>query len=521
MAVKLGKWYQSKGAIEEALWCFKTCGAFDLYRHCVISNFDVIGFEELILSDVLEWKPEPIEKLSSVEYSIRLSYLRGMYMYLKGDLHGFSTELERIKKLEQKAKDHPEEKSAATIYINLAFLDSNTTVEGWLDLLEERKQFGPFRLYHLTENTDDFLTGYRDLTPLYISSSKEKKRRIELLRSYLGEKEWLAIKIGHIAFELELGKKSIAEISQWESLIKVVNNHKSYSWRFKMMCFYLLNKLYLVTQDSEVLMQLKNLESILEKEENHLCITYLQAIHNIYTLRGASDSSATRWLKAASTDTTFVINESNYQIVFLMVKGLLAMNQPEIAGRILRKLIPYLQKYGRNTLLAEAMFQQAVVEWAEGKKGASVRSAVGSFLYAGSGRYVTFYGSYGQRGYVVLEAYIYWLKNAEPEKWQGKKKYNYGNVLSMPKEDYLEVLLRQSKRSSSMLSSGHMVEKLTLMETVILQNIYKGMSNAQICEELNLKLPTVKTHISNLYKKLGVESRVQAIVHGKEIGILK
>ena len=107
------------------------------------------------------------------------------------------------------------------------------------------------------------------------------------------------------------------------------------------------------------------------------------------------------------------------------------------------------------------------------------------------------------------------------EKWQGKKRYNYGNVLSMPMEDYLEVLLRQSKRTASMPSSDHMVEKLTLMETVILQNIYKGMSNQEICEELNLKLPTVKTHISNLYKKLGAESRVQAIVRGKEIGILK
>ena len=66
-----------------------------------------------------------------------------------------------------------------------------------------------------------------------------------------------------------------------------------------------------------------------------------------------------------------------------------------------------------------------------------------------------------------------------------------------------------------------MVENLTLMETIILQNINKGMSNSEICEELNLKLPTVKTHISNLYKKLGVGSRVQAIMKGKEIGILR
>lgn len=521
MAVKLGKWYQSKGAVEEALWCFKTYGVDEEYRRCVINNFHIVGFEELMHCNLLDWKPEPLDKISSVEYSIRLCYLRGMHLYLNGDLQGFGAEIERIKKLEQKAKGHPEEKSAAIVHLNLAYADAGTSIEQWLDLLEDRKQWGPVRLYHLTENTDDFLTGYRDLSTLYICSLKEKKRRTELLRSYLGEKEWMAIKLGYLSFEHELGKKTIAELSQWSSMLKVVSNHEAYSWRFKMICFCLLNKLYLTTQDTEVLAQLKMLENLLAKEENPACASYLQAVYNIYALRGSSDSSATRWLKAASTDTSFAINESNYQIVFLMVKGLLAMNQPEIAGRILRKLVPYLQKYSRNSLLAEAMFQKAIVEWADGKEGAAVRSAVESFLYAGKARYVTFYGAYGQRGYEVLKAYVDWLRNVEPEKWQGKKRYNYGNVLSMPMEDYLEVLLRQSKRTASMPSNDHMVEKLTLMETVILQNIYKGMSNQEICEELNLKLPTVKTHISNLYKKLGAESRVQAIVRGKEIGILK
>ena len=63
-------------------------------------------------------------------------------------------------------------------------------------------------------------------------------------------------------------------------------------------------------------------------------------------------------------------------------------------------------------------------------------------------------------------------------------------------------------------------EQLTMMETIILQDINRGLTNSQICEELNLKLPTVKTHIYNLYKKLGVNNRVQAIRKGKEEGIL-
>ena len=60
-----------------------------------------------------------------------------------------------------------------------------------------------------------------------------------------------------------------------------------------------------------------------------------------------------------------------------------------------------------------------------------------------------------------------------------------------------------------------------MMETIVLQDIGMGKSNAQICEELGLKLPTVKGHIYSLFKKLGVNSRVQAIIKGKELGILE
>ena len=519
-ARSLGKWYESQKAIHEALSTFKKSGLKDEYIRCMISNYDVVGFDELTASDVVEWKPFAIDKISSVESSIRLCYLRGMYMYLNQDFAGFEKEIERAKKLEKRLSGHPEERSAAEVYINLTFANSKIDIDKWLEILYERGKWAPIRLYSLTENSCEVLTGYRELSALFACSAREEKRRMTLLKAVLGKKEWVALQLSRLSYSFEIDKKNILESEDWPAVLKVAGGGDKYSWNLRMSCLYLLNKVYLMNEDPEIMSQMKSLQITLSQEENPLCRSYLQALHNIYALRSSGDSLATRWLKEASTDSSFQVNEHNYQIVFLMVKGLLAMNQPEIAGRVLRKLIPYIQKYRRSRIMAETLFQQAIVDWAEGKKGAAIRNAVESFMYNGDNRFVTFYASYGQRGYEVLEAYVEWLRNIEPEKWRGKKRYNYGNVLSMPMEEYLSMIIRQAKRAAKD-QSDEMVEKLTLMETIVLQCLNKGMSNMEICDDLNLKLPTVKTHISNLYKKMGVNSRVQAIVRGKEIGLLR
>lgn len=53
--------------------------------------------------------------------------------------------------------------------------------------------------------------------------------------------------------------------------------------------------------------------------------------------------------------------------------------------------------------------------------------------------------------------------------------------------------------------------ELTRRETEILGEIYKGKTNTQIAQELFISESTVKAHIYNLFRKLGVGSRVEAV----------
>ncbi len=66
----------------------------------------------------------------------------------------------------------------------------------------------------------------------------------------------------------------------------------------------------------------------------------------------------------------------------------------------------------------------------------------------------------------------------------------------------------------------NIVETLTLREQEILRLIINGHSNKQVAEALFLALNTVKWYVTQIYQKLGVRTRVQAIVRARELHLI-
>jgi len=62
--------------------------------------------------------------------------------------------------------------------------------------------------------------------------------------------------------------------------------------------------------------------------------------------------------------------------------------------------------------------------------------------------------------------------------------------------------------------------RISKREYEVLQLISKGFSNQEIADKLFISLPTVKTHSSNLFDKLDVQRRTQAIHKAKELKII-
>ena len=67
---------------------------------------------------------------------------------------------------------------------------------------------------------------------------------------------------------------------------------------------------------------------------------------------------------------------------------------------------------------------------------------------------------------------------------------------------------------------AEMIEPLSARELEVLRLIAEGLSNEEIAQRLVLSLPTVKWHTGNIYGKLSVKNRTEAVAKARSLGLL-
>lgn len=93
--------------------------------------------------------------------------------------------------------------------------------------------------------------------------------------------------------------------------------------------------------------------------------------------------------------------------------------------------------------------------------------------------------------------------------WMGLKLTNPKVIVKKEKIDTFEINENNLKSSN-----------ISQREYEILKLLAQGHSNQEIADQLFISLSTVKSHVSNLYSKLDVKRRTQAIQQAKKLSLL-
>ena len=189
-----------------------------------------------------------------------------------------------------------------------------------------------------------------------------------------------------------------------------------------------------------------------------------------------------------------------------MAKSQLALGNPERALEILGALLPRVEAEGRTAREIEINLYAAVGWFSQGNLARAFARLEACLSLAEPEGYVQLFRETGEAGRRLLEQ-------------AARRGVNPGYIEKLLTASALPVD-RGVPGERIALSQAPDKEPLTKREAEVLQLIGAGYSNQEIADRLVVTLNTVKKHTSNLYGKLGVRSRAQAILEAQQRQLL-
>jgi DNA-binding NarL/FixJ family response regulator len=92
-----------------------------------------------------------------------------------------------------------------------------------------------------------------------------------------------------------------------------------------------------------------------------------------------------------------------------------------------------------------------------------------------------------------------------------------GNALPAPART--RTLIGAFTKASDEPLMSQFAEALTTRESEVLALIARGLSNAEIAENLGLSIETIRTHVKHVYMKTGARDRAHAVILAYESGL--
>jgi LuxR family maltose regulon positive regulatory protein len=198
---------------------------------------------------------------------------------------------------------------------------------------------------------------------------------------------------------------------------------------------------------------------------------------------------------------------------FALAQILIAQGQLEPARNAAEQLLDDAEATGHGSFVIWSLVLQALIQHAQGDRPAALASLQRALALAEPEGYVRIFVGHGAPiAELLREAYA---QGIAPE--YVEKLLRACGELKIENET-LRTPIPQAHSQFSIYNSQF--EPLSARELDVLRLLASGMDNAQIARALTVAVSTVKSHINHILGKLGVTSRLEAVLRAQELKLL-
>ena len=254
---------------------------------------------------------------------------------------------------------------------------------------------------------------------------------------------------------------------------------------------------------------------------NEVVEKQLEALKALMVLRRGGDMSlVNRWAEFSGLSADDEPDYSKEISHFVLARWLIATGKAKQALPLLNRLLTAAQKATRIRHVIQILIMQALAHQALGSEAEALKAFEKALVLAQPEAYVRTFIDEGE----PLSKLLLELLKQKGKKWESEKPEMLQYVVKL-KELFapsgpVPTAKIPAAAATEALPWWYAEDPLSERELEVLQHVARGLSNQEIADKLFLSAGTVKRHMSNIYQKLDVHSRTQALERARTLKVL-
>lgn len=261
----------------------------------------------------------------------------------------------------------------------------------------------------------------------------------------------------------------------------------------------------------EAVQVMKSAFGRIRKASMEMALSELRAYQALFDVALGKQNEAVMWAETLDAHLAQAPGFTREIELFCLARVWILLGSYADAWNLLIPLEKYAQEGNNLRRQAEAQLLLALCAFQQNRRNEGFALLEKSILFGVRNGYIRLYLDEGQALRTLL---LEFLKSGRPDKLSAGLVQNLLAEFPRNKTD------DEATNLELQSTAKKLIEPLSERELEVLGLMAQGLTNPQIADRLILSLSTVKTHLNNIFGKLNVRNRAEAVLRAKEYNLL-